>query len=179
LLRAPAPALAADLAAIRYASSMAVNLLYRSEDLPRPLEGFGFVVPAVEKRTALACTFSSRKYAGRAPEGHELLRCFAGGALFPEKLELSDERIVDEIRGDLRDLLGITSPPRDVIVSRWHRAMAQYDVGHTEVMRRVDAALAYLPGLELVGNGYRGIGIPDCVRQGRAAALRLRATLAR
>jgi len=165
--------LARDLSAIEYASSATVNLVYRREDVPHPLDGFGFVVPAIERRATLACSFSSVKYAHRAPEGMVLLRAFVGGALAPHNLELDDERLVGAVVSDLGELLGLRVPPLQSVVSRYERSMPQYHVGHLERVGRIEDRVTRLPKLVLAGNAYRGTGIPDCVRSGMQAAAAL------
>lgn len=170
LLRNPDPQLAAELAGISYASSLTINLAYKREDIPHPLDGFGFVVPFIEKRTLIACTFSSVKFAGRAPRGHALLRAFVGGALQPELFELSEAELLSRVREDLRELLGIERAPLFAEVSRWERSMPQYHVGHIERVKRIEERIASLLGLVLAGNAYSGLGIPDCIRSGEAAA---------
>lgn len=162
-------ALARDLAAIEYASSATVSLGFRAADVRLPA-GFGFVVPNVEGRPLVACTFSSRKFPARAPEGHELLRVFVGGARRPELAGLPDDVLLGLVRGELRSLLGVTAEPELARVSRWPRAMPQYTVGHLDRVAGIEARVAALPGLALAGSAYRGVGIPDCVRSGEAAA---------
>ena len=164
------PQLAAELAGISYASSATVNLGYKREDIPHPLDGFGFVVPFIEKRSLIACTFSSVKFAGRAPQGHTLLRAFVGGALQPEMFDLKEDEMISRVRADLRHLLGVEQPPSFVEVSKWERSMPQYHVGHLERVKRIERSVASLPGLVLAGNAYSGPGIPDCIRSGEAAA---------
>lgn len=164
------PQLAAELAEISYASSATINLAYKRTDIPHPLDGFGFVVPFIEKRSLIACTFSSVKFAGRAPQDQVLLRAFVGGALQPEMFELSEGELLSRVLGDLRDLLGIERAPLFTEVSRWERSMPQYHVGHLERVRRIEARVAFLPGLVLAGNAYSGLGIPDCIRSGETAA---------
>ena len=170
LLRETDDALADELASIPYASTATVNLAYRRADIPHPLDGFGFVVPLIERRATLACTFSSVKFAGRAPEGHVLLRAFVGGALQPEMFGLDEEKMAAAVRRDFRDLLGVEAPPLFAHVEKWPRSMAQYHLGHRELVARVRARLEKLPGLSLCGNAFEGAGVPDCVRGGEAAA---------
>lgn len=162
--------LATELNQIPYASSVTINLAYQREDIPHALDGFGFVVPFIEKRSLMACTFSSVKFAGRAPQGKVLLRAFVGGALQPEMIELSEEELLSRVRADLRELLGIKQAPLFAEVTKWARSMPQYHVGHIERVRRINVRLASLPGLVLAGNAYSGLGIPDCIRSGEAAA---------
>ncbi|MDQ3687818.1 MAG: protoporphyrinogen oxidase [Acidobacteriota bacterium] len=170
LLRAVDAPLAAELDAIEYASTATVNLAYRRADIPHPLNGFGFVVPFIERRTTLACTFSSVKFAGRAPESHVLLRAFVGGALQPETFALDEEAMTRAVCGDLRDLLGIEHAPLFAHVEKWPKSMAQYHLGHVERVERIRQRLLDFPTLQLAGNSYSGAGIPDCIRSGEAAA---------
>ena len=170
LLRDVQPQLAAELETIPYASTATVNLAYRRSDIPHALNGFGFVVPFVEKRTVMACTFSSVKFSGRAPEGYVLLRAFVGGALQPEMFELDEEDMVRQVRNDLRELLGIQTPPLFARVAKWPTSMPQYHVGHLERMTRLQQLVSTLPGLATAGNAYTGPGIPDCIRSGETAA---------
>ncbi|HYN84664.1 MAG TPA: protoporphyrinogen oxidase [Pyrinomonadaceae bacterium] len=178
LLRATDTALASELDAIPYASSATVNLAFRRDAIAHPLDGFGFVVPFVERRTVLACTFASVKFAGRAPEGHALLRAFVGGALQPEKLESSDDEMTAAVLSDLNDLVGVTSEPLFASVTRWPRSMPQYHLGHLARVARIRERLRAHPSLRLAGNCYDGTGVPDCVRTGEAAADELLETLA-
>lgn len=179
LLEGVAPELARSLNGIDYASSATVNLVYDRADIAHKLDGFGFVVPAVEKRTLLACTFSSVKYPGRAPSGTVLIRAFVGGALFPEAYELPDDRMLAGVQKDLAELLGVRGKPKDAVVTRWPRSMAQYNVGHLERVARIEDEAGRFATLALAGAAYRGVGIPDCVRSGEAAAERLVGALAR
>ena len=162
--------LAEKLRAIKYASTATLNFGYRRAAIGHALNGFGFVVPFVEKRSLIACTFSSVKFPGRAPEGHVLLRAFAGGALQPEIFALNEAEMSARVEGDLRQLLGISEEPRFVEVSKWERSMPQYEVGHLERVEEIEKLASELPRLTLAGNAYRGAGIPDCIRSGEAAA---------
>lgn len=173
LLAAVDRALATELASIEYATTAVVNLIFRRDDVPHPLDGFGFVVPHVEKRTLFACTWSSTKFPGRAPADRALLRAFVGNALQPEPLALDDEALLVAVRDDLRALMGIARPPLDAHVQRWTDSMPQYAVGHLARLARIEEALKAHPSLALAGNAYRGIGLPDCIRSGRQAAEKL------
>jgi oxygen-dependent protoporphyrinogen oxidase len=173
LLRDLDPELASDLNSIPCASTATVNLAFERADIPHSLDGFGFVVPFIEKRTLLACTFSSVKFAGRAPADHVLMRAFVGGALQPEMFELDDGEMIARVRSDLRALLGIEKPPRFAEIARWPNSMPQYHVGHLELNARIQDRVATLPGLHLAGNSYAGTGIPDCIRSGEDAANRM------
>jgi oxygen-dependent protoporphyrinogen oxidase len=155
---------------IRYASTATVNLAYRREDIPHPLDAFGFVAPAIEKRSIMACTFSSVKYPGRAPGGLVLLRAFVGGALQAAELHRDDQGIVAAVRQDLTELLGITAVPLLCRLRRYPDSLPQYRVGHLELLRNIDNDLIHFPTFALAGAAYRGVGIPDCVRSGERAA---------
>lgn len=164
-----------DLRAIPYSSSITVNLVFDEARLGRLPDGFGFLVPGVEGRAMLACTFVHRKFAGRTPPGKAVLRAFLGGAKNEALLEQSDEVLIATVRRELSEILGARVagphvPTEATQVSRWRRAMAQYAVGHQERMGRVKEHVAALPGVRLAGNAYDGIGIPDCIRTGRQAA---------
>jgi len=162
--------LAAKLNQIKYASTATINFAYKRSDVNHPLNGFGFVVPLVEKRSLIACTFSSVKFSGRAPSGHVLLRAFAGGALQPDIFALDEPEMATRVEADLRELLGITAKPLFTEVAKWERSMPQYEVGHLDRINEIEKEVSKLPGLTLAGNAYRGAGIPDCIRSGQSAA---------
>lgn len=153
---------------VGYTSSMTVALGYRREDIRDAVPGFGFLVPRLERKRLVACTFVGAKFDYRVPPTHVLLRCFLTGSLGDV-----DEQIVRAVRAELRDLLRIDAAPAFARISRWPRSMAQYGVGHAARQKQVEAALARHPGLHLVGNAYDGIGIPDCIRLARVAAERI------
>ncbi|HKO96390.1 MAG TPA: protoporphyrinogen oxidase [Pyrinomonadaceae bacterium] len=177
LIRDVDPQLAAELEAIKYASSATINLAYKRDDIAHPLDGFGFVVPIIERRSIMACTFSSVKFASRAPENHVLLRVFVGGALQPEMTELPEAELLARIRIDLRDLLGIDNEPIFHEISRWQESMPQYNLGHVNRVQSIEQLVDSLPGLALAGNAYTGLGIPDCIRSGEDAADALLASI--
>lgn len=161
---------AEKLRAIKYASTATLNFGYRRAAIKHPLNGFGFVVPLIEKRSLIACTFSSVKFSGRAPADQVLLRAFAGGALQPEIFALDEAEMTKRVEADLRELLGINEAPRFVEVAKWERSMPQYEVGHLDRVNEIERLVGEVPGLALAGNAYRGAGIPDCIRSGEAAA---------
>lgn len=169
MLRYVDPGLAHLLDGIPYASSGTVTLAYRRGDVGHPLDGFGFVVPQIERLPIIACTFSSVKYPGRAPDGHVLLRVFVGGALNESVLDAADAALVATARAELGRLLGATGEPLFTRVERYPRAMPQYHVGHGARVEAIEQAAARLPGLRLVGGAYRGVGIADCVRSSEEA----------
>lgn len=159
-----------QLGGIPYSSSITVNLVYDEKTLGELPEGFGFLVPAVEKRALLAATFVHRKFLGRTKPGKAVIRAFLGGAHNEVLLGETDETLVATVRRELKEILGVTAEPEMTEVRRWRRAMAQYAVGHKARQERIKARLAELPGLKLIGNAYDGIGVADCIRLGRGAA---------
>jgi oxygen-dependent protoporphyrinogen oxidase len=174
--------LATLLQSIPYASTLVVTSGHRLADSRHPLDAFGLVIPAVERRRVLAISFASRKFAGRAPEGRVLIRTFVGGALQPELADLTDAQAESLVLAELDALLGIRGKPDFIRVMRHARAMPQYEVGHLARIDSIDARLATHPSLTnvaLAGNAYRGVGIPDCVHSGERAADRIFTSLTR
>src|SRR5215468_3278826 len=169
LLRDVDDALATALQAIPYASSAIVNLVCTRAQVSHPLDGMGFVVPAIEQRALLACSFSSVKFAGRVPQNQVLLRAFVGGALQQEQLAHSDAEIQQAVVDDLRQLLGLTGEPLAISVTRHLAAMPQYYVGHLDRVAYITSRMAHCPGLVLAGNTYHGVGIPDCIHSAEMA----------
>lgn len=164
------PSLSAQLNQIKYASTATINFAYPRDAIQHPLDGFGFVVPFVEKRSLIACTFSNVKFPGRAPDDHVLLRAFVGGALQPEMFALEESEMLARVESDLGELLGITGKPLFAEVYKWQNSMPQYEVGHLDRVASIENSVRELPGLTLAGNAYRGAGIPDCIRSGETAA---------
>lgn len=158
---------------IPYASSAIVATGHKLADIGHPLNAFGLVIPAVENRDILAVSFASRKFPGRAPANCVLLRTFLGGALRPDQLEQSDQDMIATARRELGELLGVRGEPETTLVSRYHRGMPQYHVGHLDRVARIEAAVGAYTGLELTGSAYRGVGIPDVITHANAAVDRL------
>jgi oxygen-dependent protoporphyrinogen oxidase len=159
-----------ELNKISHASTATVSLAFRHADFPRAPDSFGFVVPAIERRKIMACTFSSLKYPGRAPEDHILLRAFVGGVLQPELFDAADTTMEDNVRSELADLLDLTASPLFSRVWRHPDSMPQYHVGHAARIERIEKALSRFPSLALAGSAYHGVGISDCIRTGEEAA---------
>jgi len=162
--------LSEDLSRIQFASSVVINMAYRRKDISHPLNGFGFVVPAVEGRSIIACSFSSVKFPGRAPEGFALLRCFLGGSVQPEIYEQDDAALSEIAHEEISQLLQIKGDPAFVLLHRYPNSMPQYHVGHLELLSRIFNRVDKYRGLALAGSAYYGVGIPDCVHSGETAA---------
>jgi oxygen-dependent protoporphyrinogen oxidase len=157
---------------VPYASIATVALAFRRDVVAHPLNGSGYVVPRTENNGILAASWLSSKWPGRAPDGTVLLRTFIGGARNPESLERSDADLVATSLEALRPVLGVHGDPLFARVYRFDRANAQHEVGHLDRLAKIDAAVATRPGLFVTGSGFRGVGIPDCVADGRATASR-------
>jgi len=163
------PELATVLESIQYASTATVTLAYRQSDLSRPLDGYGYVIPRREGRRVLACTWTSTKFPHRAPDGYALIRVFVGRAGQESDIPWDEAGLLDLAREELELTFGIIAEPLVSRVYIWESAMPQYNLGHPEKLAKIDAAIAKHPGLALAGNGYRGIGIPDCIHSGELA----------
>ncbi|MHB1385210.1 MAG: protoporphyrinogen oxidase [Bellilinea sp.] len=171
LLEPLQPQAAAELNAIHYVSTATISLAYRKADLKRELNGFGFVAPRLEKRKISACTWSSIKFDNRAPADMLLMRCFLGGPGKEEMVDLSDEEIIQVTRQELDALLGIQAEPVLTRIYRWIKANPQYDLGHLERVDKIFSLIeSDLPGIYLTGSAYRGVGVPDCINQGKKSA---------
>lgn len=161
---------AALLRTIPFVSSVTMSLAYRREDVPHPLNRYGYVVPRVQRRPILASTWTSSKWANRAPEGMVLLRAFVGRAGGVDGADLDDETVIRLARDEFREILGITVPPRRAWIARWKAGSPQYTVGHLDRVARIERLLATHPGLAIAGCSYHGVGLPDCLRSGERAA---------
>ena len=151
------------LAAIPYTGSAIWTFGYRREDIPNPLDAFGFLIPKRERTTIMACTWVATKWLGRVPEGKAVLRCFA-----------TDPDVTEEaMRTDLRRLMGVVAEPLFALCNRWPDTMPQYTVGHSARIAEIEVRMTAIPGLHLAGNAYHGIGIPDCVRSAKEVADRI------
>ena len=151
---------------IPYASSATINLAFRRADVTHPLDGMGFVVPATENLSLIGCSFSSVKFENRAPTDHVLLRAFVGEPM----CKRTEAELIELCQADLTPLLGLKTTPQFTTVRKYSQAMAQYQVGHQDVVSSIEQFTGELRGLALAGNGYHGVGIPDCIQSGETAA---------
>jgi oxygen-dependent protoporphyrinogen oxidase len=178
LLREHDQELARLCADVRYTSTATVVLAFRRDAVAHPLNGSGFVVPRVERSPILAASWLSSKWPNRAPDDRVLMRAFLGGARDPQVLDHPNDDLVSRSLAALRPLLGITGEPLLSRVYRWDRASAQHEIGHLHRIAVIDRALARHPGLFVTGSGFRGVGIPDCIADGRAVGAAVAASLA-
>ncbi len=169
LIRQTNAELADLLAGIPYTSSITLALGYRKATFDHPIKGHGFLVPKLERQYLMGCTWVGNKFDHRVPDDLVVLRCFIGG----NGLTLSDGALVEAARTELGSIMGLEAEPIFHSIARWPNAMAQYTVGHEKRVERIEAILKSTPGLHLAGNAYRGIGIPDCIKTGKEAAVRI------
>ena len=170
LLRDLAGSLPDVLLSIPYVSTATISLVYRQSEIYHPLDGFGFVIPRGEKRKIMASTWTSVKFPHRSSPDSMLLRAFVGGAKNEDLVGLDDESMAGMVRGELKDIMGITANPVLIRIYRWDKSMPQYTVGHAEKVNRLEEGLQHFPGLYLTGCAYRGIGISDCIHEGKLTA---------
>ncbi|NJN43284.1 MAG: protoporphyrinogen oxidase [Anaerolineae bacterium] len=155
------------MATIRHENIGTISLVYQSKDVQRVQPIHGLMIPRREKRKIDALTWTSNKMPSRAPAGYSLIRVFFGGNA-PYMAEYNDSDLLNNVRAELRELLGIRAIPLDYRVQRWPKSFPQADVGHLDLVNTIEGALP--AGLYVAGSSYRGIGVPDCIRQGRDAA---------
>ena len=173
LLRPLTPIAGGLLDMIPYASTATIAMAYPAHSVAGSVEGFGFIVPRIEGRDLIAATWTSLKWPHRAPPDQMLVRCYVGGVGREAILQLDDDQLVARVRAELSAISGITAAPAYVEVNRWWKAMPQYTLGHIDRLTQLEAALSRYPGLVVTGAGYRGVGIPDCIRDGALAAGRV------
>ncbi len=159
--------LAAVLDEMPTASMVVACLGFSESQLPRPLDGFGYLIPRIEGLRTLGCVWDSIVFPGRAPKGHVLMRVMMGGASDPTAVTLDDDRVLAVVRKDLRTILGIDSAPSFVRLIRHRTGIPQYTVGHRDRVATAEARLARHPGLFLAGNAYRGVSINACIADAR------------
>ncbi|MFC4769636.1 protoporphyrinogen oxidase [Effusibacillus consociatus] len=165
---------AATLEKIPYASVATAVMAFPAASITYPLDGTGFVVPKKEGRTITACTWVSSKWMHTAPPDQVLIRCYVGRAGDEEIVDESDESILTKVRQDLKDIMGIEAEAIYTSITRWRKSMPQYTVGHLDRLNAFEKeATKQLPGLFFAGAGFTGLGIPDCIQQGKEAAARV------
>lgn len=167
LLQEVAPEAARKLQTIQHSSIGTITLVFRSEDLPATLDMRGLMIPRKEHRAIDALTWTSERLPGRAPQGITTLRAFFGGSQ-PETIALSDAALLEAVLGELRALLGIHATPSEAIAFRWPSSYPSAQVGHLDLVAQIEAELPQ--SIQVAGSSYRGLGVPDCIRQGRDAA---------
>ncbi len=173
LLRPLTPIAGGVLDLIPYASTATIAMSYPASVVGGAVQGFGFVVPRVEQRDLIAATWTSLKWPHRAPSDQLLVRCYVGGVGREDILRFDDRELAARVKSELKQICGVTTEPGYVEVNRWMKAMPQYLLGHLDRLEQVEAALSRYGGLVLTGAAYRGVGIPDCIRDGVLAADRV------
>ncbi len=164
---------------IPYASTIVVALGFHEGAIQRPMNGYGFLVPRVEGRALRAVTWSSSKWMHRSPTGLSLIRCYLGGIGKEVLMNLTDQEVLNVVTTELGEMMALKARPVFVRIYRWPRAMPQYIVGHMSRLAAIEKCLNELPGVFLTGAGYRGVGIPDCIRDGITTADKVRQYVSR
>ncbi len=172
LLRPLTPIAGGLLDMIPYASTATIAMAF-PRTLTSAIEGFGFIVPRTEQRHLIAATWTSLKWPYRSPSDQLLVRCYVGGVGREDILQLDDDALTEKVREELAALCDIRVEPSYAEVNRWWKAMPQYTLGHLDRLVELEAAVSRYPGLVLTGAGYRGVGIPDCIRDGATAGERV------
>jgi oxygen-dependent protoporphyrinogen oxidase len=171
LIRAIEPRAAELCDEVPYVSTATITLAWPRAAIAHPLDGSGFVVARdASRRRITACTWISSKWSNRAPPGMALLRAFVGGSRDPSVLDLDDDALVELASRELRPILRIEGRPILSRVYRWRRAGAQHNVGQIARVTEIEQRLAAHRGILVAGSGFRSVGIPDCIADGRAAA---------
>lgn len=162
---------------IPYASTSTISMSFKRSQIKKSIDGFGFVVPKAEGKRIIGSTWSSIKWAGRAPDDELLLRCFVGGSLHEKLLEKTDEEVMTMVLEDLKSIMDIEGEPVMSRMFRYKKAMPQYTIGHEERVEGIEFELKEHQGLFLTGSAYHGIGISDTVREAESTAKKVLASL--
>lgn len=178
ILRTLDPALATSLDQIPFSGVSLVALAYRLTDVPRPLDGYGYLVTRPERLATLGVVWESSLFPGRAPEGMALLRVFLGGARRPDLANLGSDAAEAVARQELQQVLGITSAPARAWTFRWPGAIAQYTIGHGARVAAIRARLEQHPGLAVCGTSYDGVSFNQGIAAGRKLGRELAARCA-
>lgn len=178
LLSSTAPTLSAALSSIPYAGLAVVALGFRNEDLPRAAEGYGYLVPRSEQLATLGVLWESSIFPGRAPSGRTLLRVILGGASRPDIPILEEAALAERARSELRSVMGVRAEPERQWIFRWPRAIAQYNVGHSDRVKAIATALGELPGIAVCGTAYDGVSFTSALAGARTSARQMADRLA-
>lgn len=170
LLAESAPDVAALIGAVPYAALASVPLAYKTKQAARPLDGFGFLAPRGAGLRTLGSIWNSALFTERAPAGWLLTTNYIGGATDPTAIKLNDEELINTVHRDLSKVLNITGEPRRLPITRYERAIPQYNLGHAARVAKLETALHNHPGLRLTGNYLRGVSLGDCIKQAQGLA---------
>jgi oxygen-dependent protoporphyrinogen oxidase len=177
LVAALSPDAARALRGIEYVDVATVMLAYDRTDVAHALDGTGFLVPPVDRRLLVGCSWLTSKWGHLTQGDHVVIRAMVGRDGDDRFMAYDDDALVAAIEVELAESTRVVGTPRQVHVQRWPAAMPQYTVGHAVRLAQIDDALAPLPGLHLTGAAYRGVGLAGCISQAArtAAAVRGRA----
>jgi protoporphyrinogen/coproporphyrinogen III oxidase len=169
----------AQLAALPYPPVSSLALGFRRSDVQHALDGFGCLIPSAENRRTLGVLFSSTLFNQRAPDGFVLLTCFLGGVRQPDIGRLPTQRLVELVRPELRELLGVTGSPTFVHHTTWEHAIPQYNLGHDTYAAAASEIERAIPGLIVDGQFRRGVSVGDCIAAGATLSARVTALMGR
>lgn len=156
---------------IEYASVAVVTLILPAGAMPVPADASGLLIPDSAGRMISASTWLSQKWPHARPEdGSQVVRAFVGRAGRAPALDLADDELAGRVSSELNDILGSNATPEQVAVARWERSLPQYQVGHLLLVEEIERSLGGHPRVAVTGAGYRGSGLPDCIRNAQAAA---------
>lgn len=163
---------AQSLKKIYYSPVAEVFLGFRKEDVGRPVDGFGFLVPAKEQRKILGTIWSSTIFPGRSPAGTVAFTTFVGGSRQPELVQKSEPELIDLVTMELHELMQVSGLPIYSSVTRWDKAIPQYHLGHLSIIEQIEKLEERNPGFFLSGNYRGGISVGDCVMNSKSMAER-------
>ena len=177
LVRGMSDRLSGLLEEIAYPRLAILSLAYDVSSIETPLDGFGFLVPLCEQMNILGCVWNSSLFKDRAPEGKALVTVFIGGARNPDIVRRADDELLSIAHGELQKVLGISNEPTLVAITRYERAIPQYNLGHYARVQEIESLLDGLPELRLIGNYLHGVSTGDCIKEADRVARDLAASL--
>lgn len=158
-------------------SAALVSIGFKEAETRGKLNGTGYLSPQIEGRSASAMTWSSSKWQGRAPAGHDLVRVYFGRGAGGDVVTEDDVTLIQMARDELAEIVGIRGEPVVTSVSRWKQSLPQYTIGHLERVTAIERAVARHSGLAITGNMFHGVGISRCILSAENAIAKLRTDL--
>lgn len=171
------PNLSVLLSSIPYTSTAVANMVFDRKQIRHPMNGSGFVIPQSENTNITSCTWSSSKWENRAPANKVLIRCYFGKAGKEAILDNSDENLIKMAVKDLQNIIGLEGQAEYSLLSRWNNAMPQYQPGHNSKIEQIEKLTAQLKGIYLAGSAYKGVGLPDCIKQAKETVEKIKVDL--
>jgi len=151
---------------VTYPQLSVMHLGYKKNDIQHALDGFGFLVPEVEKRSVLGALFLSTLFEGRAPGDCHLLTVFVGGGRDPKMAELGTQELVSVVEEELKELIGLRGSYQFMDHVYWPKSIPAYHVGYDEILNSFSGFENQYQGVHIAGNFRNGISVPDCIKNG-------------